>query len=280
MKSLNNPHTELLKKVISIKRRFLAMYKSANAGHIGSALSCAEILTFIQFAWRQPGDEMIMSKGHAAAALYSVLAEDGHLSEDDIKTFYKNDTLLSAHPPAKGIKGIPFATGSLGHGLSLSAGIALAAKFKKETKTVFCLTSDGELNEGSTWEAAQFISKFELTNLVWLIDYNKLQGFGTTDEVMDPNSPDDKLKAFGFEVFNANGHDFRDLSAAKIARSQSKTKPFAIICHTKKGNGWEVYENMLDSHYQPITDSQYEQITSLLDIEYRELSNGVHSKIS
>lgn len=115
------------------------MYKDANAGHIGSSLSCAEILTFIKFGWLQPGDEMILSKGHAAGALYSLLAETGELSENQIQSFYKNGTYLAGHPPPAKIKGVPFATGSLGHGLSLSAGMALAAKLRGDQKSLcFC----------------------------------------------------------------------------------------------------------------------------------------------
>src|SRR5580704_1056920 len=121
--SVNNAvHQDLLTKAHNIKRRFLGMYKAVNAGHVGCSLSVAEIITFVRFGWMKNTDEIILSKGHAAASLYSVLAEDGILSEDDIKTFYKNNSYLAAHPPVNKIKHIPFATGSLGHGLSLAAG--------------------------------------------------------------------------------------------------------------------------------------------------------------
>ena len=134
----------------NIKKRLIKMYKKANAGHVGSSLSCLEIATFIKFELMKPDDELILSKGHAAALLYSVLAESGELSENDIESFYKDGTFLSAHPPINKMKGIPFATGSLGHGLSISAGLGLAYKLKKSDKKIFCITSDGELNEGST----------------------------------------------------------------------------------------------------------------------------------
>ena len=160
---------KLTLKSLSIKKRFIEMYYKANAGHIGSSLSCTDILTFAYFNWMQETDELILSKGHAAAALYSLLAEDGVLSTADIDSFYKNNTYLSAHPPANKINKIRFATGSLGHGLSLAAGLGMAAKLKNSDKKIMCVTSDGELNEGSTWEAALFITHHQLKNIVWFV---------------------------------------------------------------------------------------------------------------
>ncbi|HWB62420.1 MAG TPA: 1-deoxy-D-xylulose-5-phosphate synthase N-terminal domain-containing protein, partial [Chitinophagales bacterium] len=161
---------DLVTKAFNIKKRFLGMYKAANAGHVGSSLSVAEVITFVRFGWMKDNDEIILSKGHAAASLYSMLAEEGLLSEADIQTFYRNNTYLAAHPPVNKIKGVPFATGSLGHGLSIAAGLGIAQKLKKSDKHIFCITSDGEINEGSTWEAALFIAHHNLKNVVWLID--------------------------------------------------------------------------------------------------------------
>ena len=253
-------HRMLLYGALNIKNRFLGMYKQANAGHVGCSLSVAEMLTFVRFGWMKDTDEIILSKGHAAAALYSMLAEDGTLTEDDIKTFYQNNTYLAAHPPVNKIKRIPFATGSLGHGLSIAAGLGLAQKLKKTDKQVFCITSDGEINEGSTWEAALFIAHHNLNNVVWLIDRNKLQGYGRTEDVMKLEPLADKLRAFGFEVVEANGHDFESLENAK-SKSQRATKPTAIICNTTKGNGWKTYEDKVDCHYLPMKDDQYSLIT-------------------
>src|ERR1700761_1351079 len=160
----------------SIRNRLIRMYRQANAGQVGGSLSCLEMITFIRFGLMKTGDELILSKGHAAALLYSVLAEEGLISEDEIETFYRNGTYLSAHPPVNKIRGIPFATGSLGHGLSIAAGLGLAGKLKKNDKKIYCITSDGELNEGSSWEAALFIAHHNLTNVVWFIDRNYLQG--------------------------------------------------------------------------------------------------------
>lgn len=266
-------HSDLLAHAFSIKKRFLAMYKEAKAGHIGCSLSCAEILTFIQFGWKETEDEIILSKGHAAAALYSILAESGALSEESISTFYKNNTILPAHPPANAIKEIPFATGSLGHGLSLAAGIAMAAKFKQSEKKIFCISSDGELNEGSIWEAAQFITMHNLKNVVWFIDNNGLQGFGTTDEVMGTSPLDAKISAYGFEVIHVDGHDMNSLQTAKEFYAHS-AKPLAIICKTIKGKGWAAFEDKLDCHYLPFNEEQYLQTMEDLEKNFQlEISN-------
>lgn len=248
------------------------MYKAANAGHVGCSLSVAEILTYVRFGWMKKGDEIILSKGHAAASLYALLAEDGTLSQDDIDTFYKNGTLLAAHPPVNRIKNIPFATGSLGHGLSLSAGLGMAQKLKKTDKEIFCITSDGELNEGATWEAALFIIHHELKNVIWLIDRNYLQGIGKTEDVMRLEPLNKKLEAFGFNVAVANGHDFASLESARH-KTQNSSRPSAIICETTKGRYWNKYENTVDCHYVPMKDQDYEAILGELEKEYQALQS-------
>ena len=251
-------YSSLQKASKSIKVRFLQMYKNANAGHVGCSLSCTELLTISKLHWMKTDDNLILSKGHAAAVLYSVLAEAGEISEAEINTFYKDGTCLSAHPPANKIKSIPFATGSLGHGLSLAAGLAYASRLKKDAKKTFCITSDGEINEGSTWEAALFIAHHQLNNLVWLIDRNKLQGFGRTEDVMSLEPLDEKLKAFGFDVMLCDGHDFEKLDTCY--KNYSSNKPLAIIANTVKGNGMLELANTVDCHYLPMTDEQYKNI--------------------
>ena len=267
-------HKDLLTKAFNIKKRFLGMYKSANAGHVGCSLSVAEIITFVRFGWMQEQDEIILSKGHAAAALYSMLAEEGILSEADIVTFYQNNTYLAAHPPVNKIKRIPFATGSLGHGLSIAAGLGLAQKLKKTNKQVFCITSDGEINEGSTWEAALFIAHHELKNVVWLIDRNHLQGYGRTEDVMKLEPLDKKLEAFGFKVLVANGHDFDSLEKAKSAALNSNL-PIAIICNTTKGKGWTTYEDKVDCHYLPMKNDQYDLVMNQIEKDFINRSEKV-----
>ena len=227
---------ELLERAWNIKKRFLKMYKTANAGHVGTSLSCAELLTFVVFDWMQGEDEFILSKGHAAAALYSTLAERGFITEKDIETFYCDATYLAAHPPPNKLKGIPFATGSLGHGLSLAAGLALASRYKKSGKRAFCITSDGEIDEGSLWEAASFIIHHSLQTVIWLIDRNHLQG--------------------------------------KLLLERS-SKPGVLICSTIKGKGWKPYENTVDSHYLPMKDEQYEALIAEIDNQYLRSVSGL-----
>jgi len=248
-------------RVFSVKKRFLAMYKKAHAGHIGSSLSCAEILVFLKFDWMRDDDSFILSKGHAAAALYSLLAEANVLSPSQIDSFYEEGTLLPALPPVGAIKEIPFATGSLGHGLSLCAGMALGARLHRHERRLFCLTSDGELNEGSVWEAALFIAHHKLTNVVWLIDRNHIQGIGRTEEVMALEPLDAKLRAFGFHVIAADGHDFASLLTARDACAsglEAQGAPVAILAETIKGHGIAHMQDTVDSHYLPMDDAQYE----------------------
>jgi len=255
------------RKALSIKLRFLRMYFKANAGHIGCSLSCAEILTFIRFAWMKDGDKMVLSKGHAAGALYSVLAEAGDLTEQQIDSFYQDGTLLAAHPPASGISAIPFATGSLGHGLSLSCGLALGSRLKKQNQHIYCVTSDGELNEGSTWEAGLFAAHHQLTNLIWFVDRNGLQGFGRTEDVMGLEPLVDKLTAFGWHVIEADGHAFVSLFQAKtqaLEYLKTHSKPVVILCRTIKGRGISFMADTVDCHYLPLKEPQYRQAVAEL----------------
>jgi transketolase len=257
--------TELVtleERVFSVKRRFLAMYKKANAGHIGSSLSCAELLVFLKYAWMNEDDTLILSKGHAVAALYSLLAELGRLTQSQIDSYYEDGTLLPALPPFNAIDEIPLATGSLGHGLSVSAGMALGARLNRRDRRVFCITSDGELDEGSVWEAALFISHHKLRNVVWLIDRNRIQAIGRTEDVMALEPLDAKLRAFGFHVVTTDGHAFPRLLAARDECEHALDTgalPVAIIADTVKGNGISYLHDRVDSHYLPMTDAQYEQ---------------------
>lgn len=259
-------HLKLEEHVFSVKKRFLAMYKKAHAGHIGSSLSCAEILVFLKFAWMREDDTFVLSKGHAAAALYAVLAEAKVLSPSQIDSFYEDGTRFPALPPVGAIKEIPFATGSLGHGLSLCAGMALGAQLSRQERRFFCLTSDGELNEGSIWEAALFVAHHKLTNVVWLIDRNHIQGIGRTEQVMALEPLDAKLRAFGFHVVAADGHGFASLLAARDecahilgGQGTSATMPVAILAETIKGNGVRYMQDTVDSHYLPMDDAHYAQ---------------------
>jgi transketolase len=264
-------------RVFAIKRRFLGMYKKANAGHVGSSLSCAEILVFLKFAWMNDEDTLVLSKGHAVAALYSLLAEVGRLSESDIDSYYQDGTRLPALPPFNTFPEIPLATGSLGHGLSVSAGMALGARLNRRSRRLFCVTSDGELDEGSTWEAALFISHHKLQNLVWVIDRNHIQGIGRTEDVLALEPLDAKLRAFGFHVVCAGGHDFADLLRAREECSrvlETRSVPVVIVADTIKGNGIRALQGTVDSHYLPLTDAQYQEAIDDLTHAYATRSNS------
>lgn len=249
----------LEERAFSVKQRFLAMYKKAHAGHIGSSLSCAEILVFLKFAWMRDDDSFVLSKGHAAAALYALLAEAGVLGPDQIESFCQEGTHFPAHPPCHALKEIPLATGSLGHGLPFCAGMALGAVLDGTGRRTFCLTSDGELDEGSVWEAALFIAHHKLCNLVWLIDRNGIQGIGRTEDVMALEPLDAKLRAFGFQVIVADGHDFFSLLTARdeCTRVSNGQQPVVIIANTVKGHGIRTMQDTVDSHYLPLDDEPY-----------------------
>lgn len=269
----------LEERVFSVKKRFLAMYKRAHAGHIGSSLSCAEILVFLKDAWMRDGDRFVLSKGHAVAALYALLAEDNAIDARELDSFYAEGTRLPALPPINTIEAIPFATGSLGHGLSLSAGMALGAILDRRDRRFFCLTSDGELDEGSTWEAALFIAHRKLTNVVWLIDRNRIQGIGATEEVLTLEPLAAKLEAFGFRVVSAAGHDFASLLAARDVCTralQGEGRPVVIIANTIKGHGIRHMQGTVASHYLPMDDAQYAQALDELSIAHAAAVTGSH----
>jgi len=268
---------QLEARVFAVEKRFLAMYKMANAGHIGSSLSCAEILVFLEDAWMRDGDTFVLSKGHAVAALYALLAEVNAIDARELSSFYADGTRFPALPPVNTLDEIPFATGSLGHGLSLAAGMALGAVLNRRDRRLFCLTSDGELDEGSTWEAALFIAHRKLTNVVWLIDRNRIQGIGGTEEVLALEPLDAKLRAFGFHVVAADGHSFGSLRATRDACSRAiedEGRPVAVIANTIKGHGIRHMQDTVASHYLPMDDAQYEQALAELSLAHTPAAAG------
>jgi len=203
----------------------------------------------------QPGDRFVLSKGHSAGAYYVTLWSLGKLSDADLRTFHKNGTMLSGHPPSRGIPEIEFATGSLGHGLSLAAGLAMAAKLKGQTHRIYCLTSDAEWQEGSTLEALIFAAHHKLTNLLIAVDHNGLQGFGSTAEVASMNPLEQKLAGFGVELRRCDGHDLDALRQTLAPAGEAL--PVVAILATRKGDGVPNFENKMESHYLPMTESQF-----------------------
>jgi transketolase len=243
---------EILRKT---KARLLRMHFESGVGHIGGNLSALDMLLCLHHKVLGPDDVFILSKGHAAGALYAALWSVGRLKDEDLANFHREGTKLSGHPAPAWIPEIPFATGSLGHGLSLAAGIALGKKLGGKPGRVFCLLSDGEWNEGSTWEGLIFAAHHRL-GLTLLVDVNGLQGFGTTKEVADLSPLEDRLRPFGVATETVDGHDARRLEEA-LARSAPG--PRVILARTIKGKGVSFMENKMEWHYLPMTESQYAQ---------------------
>ncbi len=237
------------------RRRLLRMHFDAGVGHLGGNLSCIDAVLLVFHEMLGAQDRFILSKGHSVGALYIALWSIGRLSDDDLKTFHKDATLLPAHPPAFGLPDIPFATGSLGHGLSLAAGTALGMKMNRNGGRVVCLTSDGEWQEGSTWEALIFASHRQLTNLTVLVDHNGLQGFGTTTEVASMAPLAERLKGFDVEVVSVDGHD---VDALRHTLTRPATRMRIAVMRTVKGKGVSFLENRMESHYLPLSRTQFE----------------------
>jgi transketolase len=239
------------------------MHFESGVGHIGGNLSAIDAMLVAFHEVLGAGDRFVLSKGHSAGALYAALWSTGRLVDDDLKTFHKDATLLAGHPPAGGIADIPFATGSLGHGLSLAAGTALGMRFNGRGQRVVCLTSDGEWQEGSTWEALIFAAHHRLANLTVLVDHNGLQGFGSTDEVASMNPLWERLKGFDVALRVIDGHDLDELRAAMVPDAE---RPSFVIMRTTKGRGVSFLENRMDSHYLPITAEQFERASAELQL--------------
>ena len=247
-----------------IRKKILKMMFDSQTAHIGSCLSCVEILTYLYFKvlrnqLKENRDRFVLSKGHAAAALYATLAQKGFFSAKILDGYCKDGGKLHGHPTKGSVPGIEASTGSLGHGLPIGNGIALAGKKDKKNYRVFVLMSDGECDEGSNWEAALFAAHHKLDNLTAVIDYNKLQAFGRTNEVLNLEPFADKWKAFGWQVKEVNGHNFSEIKRAFIKIPFRKGKPSLIIAHTIKGKGVSFMENKLEWHYKSLTKDEYEK---------------------
>jgi transketolase len=238
------------------KLRLLRMHYESGVGHLGGNLSCLDLMLVLHHEIFRPTDQFVLSKGHSAGAYYVTLWAQGRLDEEDLRQFHKDGTRLSGHPPTSGIEDILFATGSLGHGLSLAAGLALAKRLKGEAGRVYCLTSDGEWNEGSCWEALIFARHHKLHNLTILVDLNGLQGFGTTREVADLEPLAEKFRAFDVPTREIDGHDG---GAIRRALVPDGSKLEVIVAQTRKGCGISFMEDKMEWHYLPLTEPLYLQ---------------------
>jgi transketolase len=239
------------------------MHYRNHAGHLGGNLSAIDSMLFVHQELMTPKDRFVLSKGHSAGALYVVLWSLGKLSDEELATFHKDDTRLTGHPPSHGIREIEFATGSLGHGLSLSAGLALAAKLRGDTHRIYCLTSDGEWQEGSTIEGLIFAAHHKLSNLTIMIDRNGLQGFGTTAEVSSMSNLEERLAGFAVELRRCDGHDLDALRGTLVPANGNR--PVVVVLDTRKGNGVPDFEGTIESHYLPLTETQYRAAVMALE---------------
>ena len=255
----------------AIKRIVLAQSKRAHVGHIGSALSVADIIAALYGSvlhipdLDDPNrDRFILSKGHAALALYAALSLKGWLSEQNLNTFCADGTLLGVHPE-HALRGVDFSTGSLGHGLPMGAGAALAARLQRSSRRVFVLVSDAECNEGSLWEAVMFAAHHRLSNLIAIVDLNGQQALGYTDEVLSLAPMARRWGAFDWDVHEVDGHNPGEISETIAGLDVTSGPPHVLIAHTVFGKGVSYMEGQIKWHYWPMSDEDYRQ--ALKEIE-------------
>ena len=246
--------------VFKARERLLRMHYQARAGHIGGNLSCLEAMLTLHLKIMAPRDRFILSKGHSAGALYVTLWAQGKLTDADLDTFCQDGTRLPGHPSGTGIPDLLFATGSLGHGPSLAAGLAVAARHQASDRHIYCLCSDGEWQEGACWEALIFAVHQRLDNLTILIDQNGFQGFGRTRDVISCGDLAPRIAAFGPRVVSVDGHATADIDAA--LREPGDGRPSVLVLNTVKGNGLH-YQGLLESHYLPLSEAQFQAACGL-----------------
>lgn len=271
----------LKEKAIDVRTTILTMIHEAKSGHPGGSLSSADILAALYFdelnirandpKW-EDRDRFVLSKGHACPVLYSCLALKEYFPYEEIHTLRKEGSILQGHPDMKRCPGIDISTGSLGQGLSVAVGMALAAKRDNKDYRVFCVVGDGESNEGQIWEAVETASKYELNNLVIILDQNRLQNDNICDVVMPSRDMVKKFEAFGCETLEIDGHKMEEITDAfdKI-RGTKTNKPFAIVAHTTKGRGVSFMEDVVAWHGMAPNDEQYE-------IAIKEVKGGLVCK--
>ena len=271
---------ELQKIAVKVRMGIIEGVHSAKAGHPGGSLSCTDILTFLYFEKmninpavpKMPErDRFVLSKGHAAPALYSVLAHRGFFDIEMLTSLRQIGSILQGHPDMKHIPGVDMSSGSLGQGISCAVGMALSAKHFNENYKVYSVLGDGEIEEGQVWEAAMFAANKKLSNLTIFVDYNNLQIDGTIEDVNSPYPIDKKFEAFNWHVITINGHDFEEIENA-LNEAEKIDKPVCIIANTIKGKGVSFMENNVAWHGTAPNDEQYEAAMQELNNAYNELN--------
>lgn len=269
-----NSRSILQKHANSVRRSVMDMAYNAQSAHTGGSLSCADLLAVLYFSIMKINpqkpqdpkrDRLIFSKAHDCKALYAVLAERGYFDKK-ILTTYETDGGLPGHSTKQVVPGVEISAGSLGHGLSIAAGMAYAGKIDKKTYRVFAILSDGECDEGSNWEAIHFAGHHRLSNLVAIVDYNKLQGFGRTTDVLDLEPFAKKWEAFGWGVIEVDGHNMSEIEKAFKKIPFVVGKPSVLIAHTIKGyKGVKRHIDQVSSQYKSPTEEEYKKV--LEDLE-------------
>ncbi|MBI3251969.1 MAG: transketolase [Candidatus Omnitrophica bacterium] len=265
--------TRLAETALQIRRDIVKMLGVAGSGHPGGSLSVTDILTLLYFHFlrhdpKNPKwpdrDRVIFSKGHGCPALYAALAHSGYFDRKLLLTLRQLGSPLQGHPDMRRLAGIEASTGSLGQGLSIAAGCALAANFDKKDYTTYAIISDGELNEGQIWEAAAFSSFRKLSNLVAILDYNKFQLSGATKDILDMEPVADKWRAFGWAVREIDGHAHREIADALAWAKSQKSGPSLIMAHTIKGKGVSFMEN--NNHFHGVAPTKDETARALKEL--------------
>lgn len=264
-----------IKLALQIRKDVLRMTHRARSSHVGCALSIADVLAVlysdilnIDYKEKTIWDKFILSKGHAGSALYSVLANIGFIPKESLNSYCENGSALSGHVSHQKIPMIQVSTGSLGHGGSIACGLALSMKMRKCQERVFVLLGDGECNEGSVWEMALFAAHHQLDNFCAIIDYNKLQGLGFCKDVMSFGDFSSKWKAFGWSVYEVDGHNHLELK--EVFKKERVNRPVCIIAETVKGQGVSFMENNLAWHYKSLNEEELERALEELEKRYEE----------
>ena len=260
-------------KASEIRKDIIEEVYSAQSGHPGGSLSIADIMAVLYFnelnideknpKW-EDRDRLILSKGHCSPALYAALAERGFFEKEKLKTFRKIDSNLQGHPDMNKVPGVDMTSGSLGQGLSVANGIAIAGKMDNKNYRVYCILGDGEIEEGQVWEAAMTSNKYKLDNLCVIVDNNNLQIDGTIDEVMSSKPIDKKFESFGFHIINIDGNDIEEILNAFKEAKEVKGKPTCIIAKTVKGKGIKYMENQVGWHGKAPNEEQYNEAIKML----------------
>lgn len=257
---------ELQKKAVEVRKGIVTGVYNAKSGHPGGSLSAADLFTYLYFEEmnvdpKNPEDEnrdrFVLSKGHTAPGYYAALALKGFFPIEDLKTLRHVGSYLQGHPDKKHTPGVDMSSGSLGQGLSVAVGMALAAKMQGKDYRTYCLCGDGEIQEGQIWEAAMFAGHRKLDNLCVIVDNNNLQIDGTVEDVCSPYPIDEKFKAFNFHVININGNDFDEIDRAFVEAKSHKGEPTAIIAHTIKGKGVSFMEDKAGWHGKAPNEEEY-----------------------